>query len=389
MTNTLTTTTSLRLTVPAVSAVIAQPPSAREHDPIRTQLDAEFKCIFHVLETLGKHLVALGVINHGALPEARLTTSHAIELSDKHNSINSIFGDGDEAFQSAVTSAMVFCAECSPMPMWPGFGCGVMGNPTWADIRTPLWSVQVIEAAIATLKSQPRTWNLLTKSPTRISRTEPYFEEYPEDLQKTNKAIQKDFVRQFQKRGFRFRAPYQDVQIKNWWIPHATWGGRTMYHDSNIGQNYELPCTYQEDCGRFLWAWTVGKHAELREGEAILLIDEGAIGYLAEWLEGLNGMNFKVLLDSDLDYSKVKLKSSTKKQALEWTGHKLGVIGAPYLMIAAPTDNSQYDQVSGRCMKQNFSSLGGEALPPYQRRTAEQRNGFARVWRSLSRIFGK
>jgi hypothetical protein len=275
------------------------------------------------------------------------------------------------------------------MPMWPGFGCGVMGNPAWVDIRTPLWSVQVVDAAIATLKSQPHTWNLFTKSPTRISRTEPYFQEYPEDLQKTNKAIQKDFVRQFQKRGFRFRAPYQNVQIRNWWIPHATWGGSTVYDDGNIGQNYELPCTYQEDCGRFLWAWTVGKHAELREGEAILLIDEGAIGYLAEWLEGLNGMTFKVLLDSDLDYSKVKLKSSTKKQALEWTGHKLGVIGAPYLMIAAPTEVTQYEHLSGRREKQDFSSLVGETLPPYQRHTPERRQGFARVWRSFSRMFGK
>ena len=80
----------------------------------------------------------------------------------------------------------------------------------------------------------------------------------------------------------------------------------------NCGHDYTLLCTYQLDPGRLLYSWTVGRRAELRPGEAIVLCNEH-VGALAAWLEGLNGMTFKIILDNDLDDSKLRLKASTRK----------------------------------------------------------------------------
>jgi hypothetical protein len=80
----------------------------------------------------------------------------------------------------------------------------------------------------------------------------------------------------------------------------------------NLGHSVVSICSYQNDPGRFFYAWTAGKRADLLPGEAVMFTDEHT-GYLAKWLEGLNGMTHKTILDSDVDYSKLKFKSSTRK----------------------------------------------------------------------------
>ena len=58
--------------------------------------------------------------------------------------------------------------------------------------------------------------------------------------------------------------------------------------------------SYQMDTGRFLFAWLLWKHLDLRAGE-LLRLTENHVMTLAEWLEGLDGMTFKVLTDEELD----------------------------------------------------------------------------------------
>jgi len=66
------------------------------------------------------------------------------------------------------------------------------------------------------------------------------------------------------------------------------------------------------DPGRLLHAFVVGGHLMLREGE-VMVIPAGPAECLVRWLEGLDGITFKLIPESKLDFRKLGLKSSTKK----------------------------------------------------------------------------
>ncbi len=71
--------------------------------------------------------------------------------------------------QYAVTCAMVFCAECWPMHVWQGFGCGIMNFTAWVDVRRCNEYCVDMDMAIAALKAKPYEWHLLKKSPVLAS----------------------------------------------------------------------------------------------------------------------------------------------------------------------------------------------------------------------------
>lgn len=61
-----------------------------------------------------------------------------------------------------------------------------------------------------------------------------------------------------------------------------------------------------------LYAFVAGGHLNLREGEAVI-VPAGPAECLVRWLEGLDGMTFKLLDETDLNFKKLGLKSSTKR----------------------------------------------------------------------------
>ncbi|KAH7329972.1 hypothetical protein BKA65DRAFT_565006 [Rhexocercosporidium sp. MPI-PUGE-AT-0058] len=280
-----------------------------------------------VLATMGQRLLSLEVIDHAALPEARRATREAFAACGAaDDDIGDDFAEADEIVQYAVTCAMVFCAEC-----WPGFGAGLFNYLYWVNPVSHNMFCEELNNAIAALKTRPHSWTLLTKSPSRVSQTEPFYEQYDKSQTKVFLPIMKDVIKEFEKRGFpQPKAPHSDVEILNWYIPFATWAGTSMYE--NLGHSVVSICSYQNDPGRFFYAWTAGKRADLLPGEAVMFTDEHT-GYLAKWLEGLNGMTHKTILDSEVDYSKLKFKSSTSKFLKKHTGHELGIQGIPMIMV--------------------------------------------------------
>lgn len=78
----------------------------------------------------------------------------------------------------------------------------------------------------------------------------------------------------------------------------------------NLGHPVISTCSYQNDPGRFFYSWTAGKRADLLPGEAVMFTD-GHTGYLAKWLEGLNGMSHGAILDSESSTKKCKTYTSS------------------------------------------------------------------------------
>jgi hypothetical protein len=288
--------------------------------------------IFLVFSSLGQRLMALDVINYDVLPQALAAVKVAVETSDVDLALE--LDHLDPIMQYLVACAYVFCAACHPMPIYYGYGCGVMNDPSWGSPEHRSWWNADIDQAIAYLKSVPHPWKLLKKSPSEISKAEPFYEQRDKKTQKLMQGVMADLVKQCEKSGYpQPLSPNDNIKIYTWAVHFATYGGTAIYTDH--GHDFTAACAWQQDPGRFLYAWTVGEHANLRPGQAVILHDEH-IGALAEWLEGLNGITFKVLLDSELDWSKIKLKSSTKKLMMAHTGNEHGIRNIPDVIVRNP-----------------------------------------------------
>lgn len=264
--------------------------------------------ILLVLATLGQRLMALDVIEHSVRSEAVQAVRDAFGTGGaQEDDMGTTFDGAGEVVQFAVTCAMVFCAECWPMHMWRGFGCGVLNQMKWANPKDSSVRCQETGNSIAWLKSIPHPWKLLKKSPAKIGRRKPIIEMdrswSGKRVARNTKSLMSDVVGEYEKGGFpQPRHPYNHIRISGWYFPFAGWNRDSMYEDLGYSVD-KLLTSGQADPGRILYTWTVGKRAELRNGEAIALFVGGSehIGALAEWLEGLNGMNFKVFQDSDMD----------------------------------------------------------------------------------------
>lgn len=291
--------------------------------------------LLYVMATIGQWLFSLEVVNLAALPAARGAVRQAFTAGDpEDDDLGYTYDNMNELVQNAVASAMVFCAECWPMHIWKGFGCGVFNELRWADPNNSNIYCLELDNSITALKSQPHQWQLLKKSPSAISKADPETQARDKSAAKKLSSLLKDVVQSFEKEGFpQPVAPYEYIRISYWWIPFATWNGNSMYE--NEAHRYEAAAMYQMDPGRFLWAWTAGKQARLSPGEAALLLEEH-IGALARWLEGLKGIPFRVLLDNQVNYGKIKFGRSTRNLLKKNYGNELGICGLPFVIVHDP-----------------------------------------------------
>jgi hypothetical protein len=210
--------------------------------------------LLYVMATLGQWMFSLNVIEASLLPTACPAVRRAFEAGDpEDDDLGTMFDSMDQAVQYAVTAGMVFCSECWPMHMWKGFGCGVLNEMSWADPNHSNIHCLELDNSIAALKSLPHNWQLLKKSPSAISNTEPETLPREKALVKKLESYTKDYFHCLEKQGFpQPTAPFQHIAITNWWIPFATWNGNSMYENQ-----YHLTnaiSKYQNDPGRFLWA---------------------------------------------------------------------------------------------------------------------------------------
>lgn len=300
--------------------------------------------IFFVLATLGQHLYSLEVLDYSVLAQAQAAVREAFYIGDNNAELATHFDKAKPEDQCAVTCAVVFCSECWPMRIWQGFGCGLMDLMNWVNVQDCKEVCRNVDKSIAALKGKPHEWQLLTKSPARIGQTAPIDGKIPKPDRKETVAFWRTVVGEYDRRGFpKPMPPHDPLEITTWSIPYAIAGGDVLY--KTCGHDFKAACKYQMDAGRLFYAWTVGKHAELRPGEGLLLMQDH-VGALAEWLEGLNGVIFKVLLDSHLEEKTIKFDWSTNRINKRTCGNEQGIAQRPYVMVGClPSEESPVAQV--------------------------------------------
>lgn len=143
--------------------------------------------ILFVLANLGQRLLALDVVNYSVLPQAHAAVMAATTAADSDVTIS--IEAMDPILQYLVTCAFVFCAACHPMPIYYGYGCGVMNDPGWASPETTSFWMDDIDNAISYLKSVPHPWKLFKKSPSGISKTTPWYNSRDKSSERNEKYV--------------------------------------------------------------------------------------------------------------------------------------------------------------------------------------------------------
>jgi hypothetical protein len=226
----------------------------------------------------------------------------------------------DKSVQIGIICGMTFCAECYPMHIWRGFGSALLDNYNWATyfIENQTWTY--LDQSVSFLKSSPRNFSLLKSVPEGIERMKPWVRETEKENnevswkagkkdRKALEAAKKDFNKRLEKKGFP-QPVDKSYKISTWSIPYATWD--SQFSINNEVHNWANVLRQQMDPGRLFHAFVVGGHLNLRE-EEVLIVPAGPAECLVRWLEGLEGMTFKLIPLSTLDFKKVGLKSSTTK----------------------------------------------------------------------------
>ena len=299
--------------------------------------------LFLVLGTLGQRLIAIAVIEDSNIPTAYSVLRKSIPIFSKELSVE--FDDLDTVLQYAVTCAIFFCAACYPVHIYRGFGCGVLDDMTWGvhplDTSMAGFAVNekltIMDKVLAYLKSVPHDLKLLKKSPDGVDKVLPQYNGNSEEDEELSLRIWEEVVRSLDRCGFP-KPKDKRIIVKTWRAPIAHRNGSAMYSDNH--RFCRAHSTYQMDAGRFLFAWLVWKRLDLRAGE-LLWLTEQHITALAEWLEGLDGMTFKLLRDDELDWSHISYAPWLAEMLLKMCGNELGIDGTPSFVVREPKYNTE------------------------------------------------
>jgi hypothetical protein len=285
----------------------------------RNKSNADYDDALVVLAVLGSRLVGLNVVNHHEINSANDAVRQAFQgvggskYFERYERL-------DKSVQIGVICGLAFCAECYPMHIWRGFGSTLMGNYNWATHYVDNQTWTYLDQSVSFLKSSHRNFTLFKSLPEGMERMKPWIRKDEKEhnaiawkaAKKDRKALEKakkDFNKRVEKKGFP-QPSDKSFTISSWSIPYATWD--SQFSINNEGHNWANVLQQQMDPGRLFHAFVIGGHLNLREEEA-LIIPAGPAECLVRWLEGLEGMTFKLIPTSKLDLKKVGLKSSTLK----------------------------------------------------------------------------
>jgi hypothetical protein len=297
-----TSSQNVTMSYTALSQSIARYSSIPPGDEIRN--------IFVVLATLGANLIPLGVINFHDLPPAQAAVSQA--FSAESPGLAKRYGELEDSLQAVVTCAMVFCSECHPMPIHYGFGAGVLQDWEWAKACFTSEVCAALDRTIAALKGPRKSFWLLKKTPHGMDHFKPNPEKIRKKARNQHEKARENLAKRIDKRGF---PPAKDksFSVNSWWIPFATWD--SPYCLLNSGHSWDDVVRWQMDPGRLLYAFIVQNEVNIRNGE-LMLVPAGPGECLVRWLEGLEGVPFKLVAESEFDLKKLNLSTSTKNTLL-------------------------------------------------------------------------
>ena len=320
-------------------------------------LDQHRRDVLLVLGTLGEVMLRLGIVDSGAVDAATEEARRCLQL--KAPGVRLIFDeDLERPLQYAVTTALILCATCWPMHIHRGFGCSVLNQNHWNDRATTQEAVlSAVDDCIALLKTSVQRLHLLNKTPSGLSQIAVnYTNNGNEKYKKKARAWLNEVYAETRKRG-----PPQpkdgSFQATEIIIGFASWHSSTTYSNIFGKEDPYYPVKSQGDPGKLLYAYTIGNQLDLQQGQILMPIDR--IQYiLLTWLEGLDGMIFKLMPDDEFDDKHPKFKK-TNRWVFEWNMASINVV--------AVRDELQVRKREQRIVQEKATLQKVVQPPPYSR----------------------
>ncbi|KAH8664668.1 hypothetical protein BX600DRAFT_512674 [Xylariales sp. PMI_506] len=283
--------------------------------------------VFLVMGTLGRSLQPLGITNYGALPAAREAVRSAMQA--RAGKFRAVFDDEmEEPLQYAVVLGMVFCAACWPMPVYRGFGAGVMSETHWGAVDYSVewgkWAQNPHEPTLASfdlcisqLKTAVSSIGLLKSYPRELSEmNETYGSKFGYLIHGKDKKKAESWLKDMFAEG-RKRGPPQpkdgSFTVTEVVIIHTQSGWRKVWKNvwdadkdtvHDVARYYSCP-------GKRFYAYLVDQQLELPPGRMLLSIDKVDY-YIIKWLAGCDGTALRLVGDDELDDKHPKFKKKNR-----------------------------------------------------------------------------
>ena len=226
-----------------------------------------------------------------------------------------------------------------------GFGCAVLNKAhwndrvgarnssrnwqfSWEDSSLPLLPqepvLRNIDDVIADLKAAVPRRNLLSRVPAGLSQIQMTFNNCEnKKYKKTARRWLNSLFSEVRKRGPP-QPKDQSFVATEVIIGFAGWSAGMGYCNIWGKENPYWVVKSQGDPGKLIYAYTIGSQLDLLQGQILLPIDR--IQYLLlVWLEGLDGMTFRLMGDDEFDDKHPKFKKSTR-WVTEWNTRSINVV---------------------------------------------------------------
>lgn len=300
---------------------------------LRAQIDE----VFLVLAHLGEAILPLGVFNKDYYLQT-LGDVKASLASCGNEMLVTVWEELDAELQYCCCAGLTFCAHFGPAPVYRGFGACVLSDWDWGcpdlayleekarkkAIRTvygikqktdpqPTRSVfEAFDQVIQILQVKPMAF-FVKRPPVSGFTEQPRFGVRPKKEVKGDLDLLEDWVHQIVRRGHPMPAGQQTT---TWGFPYATWTSESNYYILRSEKDCETLMLNQMDPGRLLHAFVCRRAASLDEHSMYLLLPRSAAESLLCWLEGLPGMNHKIIKWDDLetDAFEKKISKSLRKK---------------------------------------------------------------------------
>lgn len=285
-------------------------------------VESQYRNTFIVFGKMGIMLINLGIVIMEAVPAAREEVQWCLRI--RGQALSPIFNkEIGKQLQYAVTIGFFFSAACWPVMIFPGYGSEMLADFLWSYEMSNHTIPAELKECMPPLKLASHRTRIFTSVPSDLRQLKMTLNTWP-SFQESNKS-ERWLNRLYDEvRASGFPQPKDgSFKVTRITIPFASYRHHGFFRDAWSEDPYYV-VRDERDPGKLLYAYTEGGALNLRAGELILPIDRTDY-ILLSWLEGLDGMTFRLMKDEVFDNKHPQFKS-TKRWVLDPTRPSINVV---------------------------------------------------------------
>jgi hypothetical protein len=255
---------------------------------------------FIVFGRMGIVLLNLGIVIADAIPAARDEVQWCFRV--RSEGMSKIFDNEiDEHLQYAASIGFFFSAVCWPVDIFSGFGTALLSNMDWKERVSLGHSRNRVWNCMSPLKQATYRTRLFTTVPRDVDQLRSHAQGYDQKgVYKVKRLINK-MRDEIGSHGYP-QLKSGSLTVSDISVPFARYSSKSCFRNI-LNESWEdiWPIIKAgQDPGELLYTYTIEKRLDLAPGEIIVPVDRMDF-ILLSWLEGLEGMTFRLMGDHMFD----------------------------------------------------------------------------------------